>query len=62
MLSLGCAVGGRFVEGERTFILGEPSADQRRYYEAVRQAQQTGGEALRPGVPCSRGEHRSAWT
>ena len=27
MLSLGCAVGGRFVEGERTFILGR--ADQR---------------------------------
>lgn len=53
MLSLGCAVGGRFVEGERTFILGEPSAEQRRYYEAVRQAQQVGGEALRPGVPCS---------
>jgi Xaa-Pro dipeptidase len=54
MLSLGCAVGGRFVEGERTFILGEPTAEQRRYYEAVRQAQQTGGEALRPGVPCAR--------
>jgi Xaa-Pro dipeptidase len=29
MLSLGCAVGGRFVEGERTFVLGEPTADQR---------------------------------
>ncbi|GIF73426.1 M24 family metallopeptidase [Asanoa siamensis] len=53
MLSLGCAVGGRFVEGERTFILGEPSADQRRYYEVVRQAQQVGGEALRPGLPCA---------
>jgi Xaa-Pro dipeptidase len=53
MLSLGCAVGGRFVEGERTFILGEPTAEQRRYYEAVRLAQQTGGEALRPGVACS---------
>ncbi|MEV4755908.1 Xaa-Pro peptidase family protein [Micromonospora sp. NPDC049559] len=54
MLSLGCAVGGRFVEGERTFVLGEPTAEQRRYYEAVRQAQQTGGEALRPGLPCAR--------
>ncbi len=50
MLSLGCAVGGRFVEGERTFILGEPSADQVRYYEAVRQAQETGGRAIRPGT------------
>ncbi|MEV4536011.1 Xaa-Pro peptidase family protein [Asanoa sp. NPDC049518] len=53
MLSLGCAVGGRFVEGERTFVLGEPSADQRRYYEVVREAQEVGGAALRPGVPCS---------
>jgi Xaa-Pro dipeptidase len=53
MLSLGCAVGGRFVEGERTFILGEPSADQRRYYEAVREAQAVGGAALKPGLPCA---------
>ena len=30
MLSLGCAVGGRFVEGERTLVVGEPSAEQRR--------------------------------
>ncbi|MGI5145713.1 M24 family metallopeptidase [Plantactinospora sp. CA-294935] len=52
MLSLGCAVGGRFVESERTFLLGEPTAEQRRYYEVVRQAQQVGTEALRPGVRC----------
>jgi Xaa-Pro dipeptidase len=53
MLSLGCAVGGRFVEGERTFLLGEPTADQRRYYEAVRLAQEVGGQAIRPGVRCA---------
>jgi Xaa-Pro dipeptidase len=53
VLSLGCAVGGRFVEGERTFILGEPTPLQRRYYEAVREAQQTGTEALRPGRRCA---------
>jgi Xaa-Pro aminopeptidase len=53
VLSLGCAVGGRFVEGERTFVLGEPTPLQRRYYEAVREAQQTGTEALRPGVRCA---------
>ncbi|MEE6309208.1 Xaa-Pro peptidase family protein [Plantactinospora veratri] len=52
MLSLGCAVGGRFVESERTFLLGEPTAEQRRYYEVVRQAQQVGTEALRPGTRC----------
>jgi len=53
MLSLGCAVGGRFVEGERTFILGEPTSDQQRYYEAVRAAQQAGTDALRPGLTCA---------
>lgn len=53
VLSLGCAVGGRFVEGERTFVLGEPSAEQRRYYEAVRQAQEVGAASIRPGTPCA---------
>lgn len=53
MLSLGCAVGGRYVEGERTFVLGEPSAEQRRYYEAVHAAQQTGGRAITAGTTCA---------
>jgi Xaa-Pro dipeptidase len=53
MLSLGCAVGGRFVEGERTFVLGEPSADQRRYHDAVRDAQAEGSLAIAPGVRCA---------
>ncbi|GLY85959.1 M24 family metallopeptidase [Actinoallomurus iriomotensis] len=53
VLSLGCAVGGRFVEGERTFVLGEPSAEQRRYYEAVREAQAVGAASIRPGARCA---------
>ena len=53
MLFLGCAVGGRFVEGAHVHPR-RPTADQRRYYEAVRAAQQLGGEALRPGLPCAR--------
>ncbi len=52
MLSLGCAVGGRFVEGERTFVLGEPTAQQRAYHDAVREAQAVGGGAIRPGNEC----------
>lgn len=52
MLSLGCAVGGRFVEGERTFVLGEPTTDQRRYHDTVREAQRIGGEAIAAGVEC----------
>ena len=58
MLSLGCAVGGRFVEGERTFILGEPSPDQVRYYEAVRAAQQLGVDTLKPGLTCAEANAR----
>lgn len=52
MLSLGCAVGGRYVEGERTFVLGEPTDQQRRFHDTVRLAQQVGGEAIRPGAEC----------
>lgn len=52
MLSLGCAVGGRFVEGERTFVLGEPTADQRRYHDTIREAQRVGRETIRAGLEC----------
>jgi Xaa-Pro dipeptidase len=58
MLSLGCAVGGRFVEGERTFVLGEPTADQRRYHDTVRLAQAEGSRAIAPGTPCARSNAR----
>lgn len=58
MLSLGCAVGGRFVEGERTFILGAPSDAQRRYHETVRLAQEVGGSAIAPGVECREASER----
>lgn len=53
MLSLGCAVGGRYVEGERTFVLGEPTAEQRRYHDTVRQAQAAGAEAIQSGAVCA---------
>jgi Xaa-Pro dipeptidase len=53
VLSLGCAVGGRYVEGERTFVLGNPTDRQRELYETVFAAQQHGAELLRPGAVCS---------
>lgn len=53
MLSLGAAVGGRHVEGERTFILGEPTAEQERYYDTVLRAQRTGLAGLRAGRRCA---------
>ncbi|MCV0335102.1 Xaa-Pro peptidase family protein [Microbacterium sp.] len=52
MLSLGCAVGGRFIEGERTFVLGEPTAEQRRYHDTINAAQQLGRETIRAGLEC----------
>ena len=61
MLSLGCAVGGRFVEGERTFVLGEPSAEQRRYHETIRRRSEIGGagDPARRRVPG--GQRGAAW-
>lgn len=53
ILSLGCAVGGRFAESERTFVMGQPSDEQRRYFEVATEAQATGVEALTAGRACS---------
>jgi Xaa-Pro aminopeptidase len=53
ILSLGCAVGGRFAESERTFVMGEPSEEQRKFFDVATRAQQTGVEALVAGRPCS---------
>jgi Xaa-Pro aminopeptidase len=36
----------------RTVHVGEPSDEEREVFEIVRQAQQAGFEAVRPGVPC----------
>lgn len=52
ILSVGCAVGGYFAESERTFILGEPTPEQRHRYEAARMAQEIGFQALVPGARC----------
>ncbi|MCS5497673.1 Xaa-Pro peptidase family protein [Cnuibacter physcomitrellae] len=58
MLSLGAAVGGRFVEGERTFVLGSPTPEQRRYHDTVRDAQAEGSRAIAPGVRCAESNAR----
>ncbi|MEV6690457.1 Xaa-Pro peptidase family protein [Micromonospora sp. NPDC051196] len=53
ILSLGAAVASRFVESERTFVIGEPTAEQVRYYEADRQAQEVGTQAMIAGRTCA---------
>nr|WP_167995813.1 Xaa-Pro peptidase family protein [Arthrobacter pigmenti] len=52
ILSLGGAVGGRYAESERTFFLGDPTDEQRRYFEADHRAQEVGTKELRPGAVC----------
>ncbi len=53
ILSLGAAAASRFVESERTFVLGEPSAEQQRYFEVAVTAQHVGTEAMRAGHTCA---------
>lgn len=53
ILSLGAAVASRFVESERTFVIGEPSAQQQRYFEADLEAQEVGTQAMVVGRTCA---------
>lgn len=49
----GCPMWGYNSEVERTMIIGEPSQDQRRYFEHMKAAQETAFDALKPGTRCS---------
>lgn len=53
ILSLGAAVASRFVESERTFFIGEPTDEQRSYFEVARLAQEVGTAAMRAGRTCA---------
>lgn len=50
----GAAVWGYISELERTMFLGEPGAEQRRYFGHMMRMQDLAFEAMGPGVPCSR--------
>lgn len=47
-----CVRDGYFGDMTRTFAIGEPSRELRRAYDAVRKAQRTAMEAIRPGATC----------
>ena len=49
----GLILDGHSSELERTMILGEPTAEQRRLFNIMKGAQQAAFDAIRPGVPCS---------
>lgn len=59
ILSLGCRVGGRAAESERTFILGEPNAEQEKFYNLSQEAQAIGTAGLQPGATCSSADDRA---
>lgn len=51
-LDVGCKVGGYCSDMTRTVALGEPSAEMRKVYNTVLEAQRLGREALAPGKSC----------
>jgi Xaa-Pro dipeptidase len=53
ILSLGCRVGGRAAESERTFFIGEPSTTQRGHYAVAYEAQRLATAALIAGHTCA---------
>ncbi|MET3899515.1 Xaa-Pro dipeptidase [Devosia sp. UYZn731] len=53
ILSLGCRVGGRASESERTFVLGEPSREHETYYRIAQEGQRIGTAGLIAGQTCA---------
>ena len=53
ILSLGCRVGGRAAESERTFFIGEPTKEQQGHYAVAYEAQRMATAALIAGQTCA---------
>ena len=52
LIDTGCQVQGYNSDITRTYVFGEPSAEQRRVWEIEKQAQAAAFAAVKPGVPC----------
>ena len=52
MVDIGAAAEGYQADATRTFVLGEPNAEQRRVWDAVLRAYDAALEAARPGEAC----------
>jgi Xaa-Pro dipeptidase len=52
LIDTGCLVQGYNSDITRTYVFGEPDADQRRVWEVEREAQQAAFDAVQPGRPC----------
>jgi len=53
LIDTGCTVAGYNSDITRTYVFGEPSAEQRRLWDLEREAQLAAFEAVRPGIMCS---------
>jgi len=53
ILSLGCRVGGRAAESERTLFIGEPTKEQEAHYAVAYEAQRMATTALIAGHTCA---------
>jgi Xaa-Pro dipeptidase len=52
LIDTGCQVQGYNSDITRTYVFGEPDAEQRRIWAIEHDAQRAAFEAVRPGVPC----------
>jgi len=52
LIDTGCQVQGYNSDITRTYVFGEPSAEQRRVWEVEKRAQAAAFAAVKPGVPC----------
>lgn len=52
LIDTGCAVEGYNSDITRSYVFGEPNAEQRAIWDLEREAQQAAFDAVRPGVPC----------
>ncbi|HEY0271274.1 MAG TPA: Xaa-Pro peptidase family protein [Sphingomonas sp.] len=52
LIDTGCLVQGYSSDITRTYVFGEPDADQRAMWDLEKEAQQAAFDAVRPGVPC----------
>jgi len=52
LIDTGCTVHGYNSDSTRSYVFGEPDAEQRRVWAVEREAQQAAFDAVRPGIAC----------
>jgi len=52
LIDTGCTIEGYNSDITRTYVFGEPDAEQRHIWQIEQAAQQTAFDAVRPGAPC----------